>query len=97
MSELTLFPLDTTLGPQWECACGFDPAAVVPLYSAAWDTAHMAAHLAAFPDLDQISRDNLASFIEGSRRLERESAIGSEAAVTPVAASDRVAEEGSAQ
>ena len=72
------------------CACGFDPFSVDPPFGPGWHTAHRDHHLTTFPFVDQVTRDNLASFIERS-------AIGSEAAVPPVAASDRVAEEGSAQ
>lgn len=67
------------------CACGFDPFSVPDLFGPEWHTAHRDHHLAVFPAVDQVTRDNLASFIERS-------AIGSEAAVPPVAASDRVAE-----
>jgi hypothetical protein len=49
-----------------ECACGFnaDPNPQVRRWSKLWHTHHMAAHLDAFPDLDQRSRDNLALLIE---------------------------------
>lgn len=48
------------------CACGFDadPDPQVNRWSRAWHEHHMAAHLAAFPTVDQRTRDNLALFIE---------------------------------
>ena len=69
------------------CACDFDPFSVPDLFGAEWHTAHRDHHLTVFPDVDQATRDNLASFIERS-------AIGSEVVASPpnVAASDRVAE-----
>ncbi len=49
-----------------ECACGFDqhPDPQVRRWSKKWHEDHRAAHLAAFPDIDQRTRDNLALFIE---------------------------------
>lgn len=69
------------------CACGFDPFSVDPPFGPGWHTAHRDHHLTTFPFVDQVTRDNLASFIERS-------AIGSEVVASPprVAASDRVAE-----
>lgn len=48
------------------CPCGYDqhPDPEVHKWSARWHEGHRAAHLAAFPDVDQRTRDNLASFID---------------------------------
>lgn len=48
------------------CPCGYDqhPDPAVNKWSEAWHTGHRAAHLAAFPDVDQITRDTLTEFID---------------------------------
>lgn len=42
------------------CPCGFTDPAGIRKFSRRWYELHAAAHLVAFPNLDQISRDNLA-------------------------------------
>ena len=50
--------------PSWACGpCGFVGVGVVP-FSAEWHRRHETAHLAAFPDVDQGTRDNLRMFID---------------------------------
>lgn len=48
------------------CPCGYDqhPDPEVHKWSKRWHEGHMAHHLAAFPNVDQITRDTLAEFIE---------------------------------
>ena len=52
------------------CPCGFDGFSVWPVGSPAWHRAHRAAHLAAFPDLDDVSRLNLDLFVEWAEARE---------------------------
>lgn len=55
--------------PAWACAaCGFVGPGLVP-FSPEWHRQHRDAHEAAFPDLDQGSRDNLAMFIDRAEAL----------------------------
>lgn len=75
----------------WSCSCDFNQYAVADLFSPEWHRVHRDIHLAAMVRdgvEDQTTVDNLNMLIERARRP----AIGSEAAVPPVAASDRVAE-----
>lgn len=44
------------------CACSFDGG--WPRFTADWHRRHRDQHLTEFPDVDQITRDNLAMFIE---------------------------------
>lgn len=50
------------------CACGFDPLSVWPMFGPEWHERHRDAHVAAFSDLDPVSLDNLARFIDDARR-----------------------------
>lgn len=45
------------------CPCGYSDLGV-RRWSKEWHRRHMAAHLVAFPDVDERTRDNLASFID---------------------------------
>jgi len=50
--------------PARGCPCGFTDPQGIAKWSKPWHELHQAHHLAAYPDLDQRSRDNLALFIE---------------------------------
>lgn len=51
------------------CACDMEP--LWELSWSEWHTVHMAHHLATFPDVDQVTRDNLAAFIARAERREQ--------------------------
>ena len=54
-----------------KCPCGAGPTnGPAPAWSAAWHRWHQAHHLATFPDVDQITRDNLATFTAIAERRE---------------------------
>lgn len=48
------------------CACGLGQLTDVAMFSPEWHRIHKAAHLAVFPDVDQITIDNLDAAITGS-------------------------------
>jgi hypothetical protein len=50
------------------CGCSFDGG--WPRFTADWHRRHQAHHLAEFPEVDQITRDNLAMFIDMSQQRE---------------------------
>lgn len=54
-----------------DCPCGWEvDETEVRRFSAEWHRLHRDAHLAAFPDLDQSSRDNLTMFVDMAERVE---------------------------
>lgn len=59
--------------PMRTCPCGFD-GAELGWYSLAWYRAHEVAHLAAFPDLDESSREILR---EDTQSAEQREAVSS--------------------
>lgn len=45
------------------CPCGYVAAPIIDPWTAAWHEGHRAHHLAAFPAVDQATRNNLDLFV----------------------------------